>query len=507
MESENSEIKIVWKQSDSSRFQFEKLLSEKTGENRTLFDQISSLKSQINSYEDKFNQMQKDYAQLKQTLRVLDAKHDQLQAEVDIKAEQISSLEQAKLGLDKTVMEKSSQIQLLQSQLHHAGENIRSKEKELYSNSLKVEKLSADKNKVDDENRVKLQEIRTLADDVANMTKENQYLNGELQRVSTSFRNLNIHMEQLNFRIHTAEEKGAILENEKIQLLHQYRAVCNENTRLEQAFHSISVEKQEHASENKQLKEIHSQQMVKLQDLDSSIRRLHSDISILESQAQKSNRELASLQIQNESLKSQLNETSHKSEMSRQISMRLESEKEEAGRNNNYFMAENKSLKSNLQENLAQYSALEIKFQAENQRCKNLETIIANQRMKEQNTLSAATALSRDIAQVNESKRLAQLDTQNLQQHVDTFQRSIKREISAMQALFSQYQSGSLPRDSLDNQIATRINSLLDTLSNFTALIDTFERQINARSSNDVSVVSSKHIENILSSPAPGSYP
>lgn len=67
---------------------------------------------------------------------------------------------------------------------------------------------------------------------------------------------------------------------------------------------------------------------------------------------------------------------------------------------------------------------------------------MAAQRLKEQHTLSAATALSRDIAQVNEARRMAQLDNQTLQQHVDTFQRSVKREIMTLQSALSQYQNG-----------------------------------------------------------------
>lgn len=65
-----------------------------------------------------------------------------------------------------------------------------------------------------------------------------------------------------------------------------------------------------------------------------------------------------------------------------------------------------------------------------------------------------------------------------------------------------------MSREQLDMQLTGRISALIDIHTNFLTLLAQFENQVNSRqASNEVSMVSSKHIENLLASPAPGANP
>ena len=273
-ESEIGEVKLLLKQSDATRSSLQSQLQEKIENVRKEQELVAALKSQLSILGQQVTTQQKDYSQLKQSLRVLDSKHDELQAELDLKSEQIAALNSSKLVESQSIAEKIAQIQSLQAQILHAGESLHAKEKEVKSAMQKLERTVFEKNRLEEESKVRIQENRTLADDVANMSKENQYLNGELQRTNAQHKNLVMHTEQLSSRIHFAEEKSTMVENEKQQLMHQYRAVCNENSRLEENLHTLELEKQEAFAERRHQQQEVTQLLVRLQNLEGENHRL-----------------------------------------------------------------------------------------------------------------------------------------------------------------------------------------------------------------------------------------
>ena len=165
------------------------------------------------------------------------------------------------------------------------------------------------------------------------------------------------------------------------------------------------------------------------------------DIHILEQQNQKLTRDFASAQMNLESMKQNVRQVHQEYDVAKQVSLNLQSASDESSRSASYYMSENKSLKTQLQELQYKISALDSQVNHERLRNKNLESVVASQRLKEQHTLAAATALSRDIAQANDARRLAQADNQTLHQHLEYFQSSIRRELANLQVAFEQLKS------------------------------------------------------------------
>lgn len=172
-------------------------------------------------------------------MKVLDQRHDQLQMELDARSEQLESLSSANKNESQSRADLVARVNSLTLQLQHSGEALHAKDRDIQTLTMRYDRIHSDKLRIEEENKLKFHELKALAEDIANMTKENQHLNSELAKTVSSCQLLTQQVEQLNSRVYFSEERYTSLESEKMQILQQYRAVCSENSRMEQTLQVI----------------------------------------------------------------------------------------------------------------------------------------------------------------------------------------------------------------------------------------------------------------------------
>ncbi|XP_023224856.1 centrosomal protein of 135 kDa-like [Centruroides sculpturatus] len=216
------------------------LLKEK--ELHSAKEKISSLHTNLDNLNEMIEQYNVDVSKYQTEIENLSKEKSQFQQLAEQKSQHLLSVQHEVLDKEEQMSQLRITINTLESQLDKLQSEIQDKEKllqsikqQLESNTEQFESFQHSQNIVQNENKKLLENIGVL-------TKENQILSKELEKVHSEKETLKRQIQEYVTEVTRVEELLAHKEQQRMELLEQYRSLNEENVQLEtQTQHLASI--------------------------------------------------------------------------------------------------------------------------------------------------------------------------------------------------------------------------------------------------------------------------
>ncbi|XP_064608998.1 centrosomal protein of 135 kDa-like [Liolophura sinensis] len=409
-----AQMKLLAEEAERRLEECQRKLNRRDADLQTLEDRNSHLEKRIGELQRGTQQIQDEIIQLRSTINALDREKDTLQAEVDEKTEKIAVQQDDILNKERQIGDLKVRVSELEAQLDHAGDSSDLKDRENKSLRRQLEGTGEDLAEAMRSRDVAVRENRRLQDDLAVMTRENQKVNEELQDALDQKELLKQQVNDYIREVKATEELLSSKEQERSDLLEQYRQLSQEAELYQTTSHALE-------SEGSTLK-------MELMSKDSEIRRLREKVDAQNSELTSMSQSCHSYDVQLSQLTrnvSQLEDSLRHAEDEKQsmlqdlaavrdLCTRLEANKESLQRQLTASMLDKEQLQNALEDLKQEATLCKTQLSSERSSIKNLEDLLANTREKEfQSQLSAQeksaeSQLVKDKLSLNESKLQSQ---------------------------------------------------------------------------------------------------
>jgi len=344
------------------------------------------------------------HEQLRSALQKLVDKHDALQNELDDKCEAVQVLR-------GNVEQEKKRNEEFQSILSETQQQYRCQQKQMVEMAQKIkfaeELISKLQKKVipelKEENRLKTEQLRHCEHDIQNMSKENQFLNNEYAVTINDRDSKGKQLSTALNKILYLESQVKSVQNERTQILENYKSVCLQNERLNQVSEVLDRSKSEYAVKIASLEEHIVRRDYRIKDLEKHLTECNLSNHELQRQTQSLTRDLQRSNLNNSKNQS-LSENLHRDleAMRSNVVQKQHSDLEKKSQIILEFKKENKNLQQIIQElNLEKEVALESLQSAEG-KMERLEEIIRKLRVDH---ISNTEHTMKDADESNKLKR------------------------------------------------------------------------------------------------------
>eukprot|EP00736_Rhodelphis_marinus_P010702 Rmarinus@m.7313 len=193
---------------------------------------ISQLRSEDAKKRERIAQLEKELVAGREALRGVDAERDGIQDELDTATERISVLRRAQQELEEKLHEANANLKQACLQCEGQARILRERDTEIASLRKHLEETTRDTEELRHAGQLKSNHIRTISDDLANMTKENQILNGEVHELHETTASLRTEVDSLQGRAKYLSELCSVKDQEQADILASYRTAAAEKERL-----------------------------------------------------------------------------------------------------------------------------------------------------------------------------------------------------------------------------------------------------------------------------------
>ena len=226
---------------EQATFRLEKKLMDLQEINRSLKDEINSLRM---------------------TVHALDKDKDDLLGALDEKAVENVALKQDLADKMRDVDELNQQLAQLDAALDRANEELKARLKEISQMRTQVERVSEENSDLHRRYESGARENKRLQDDLITVTRENQVLHCELDKSNGDKDHLKEQLQDYINEVQKFEELLNQKEHDRSNLLDQYRDITNELNDMKMTLNSfesetnnLKVDCQMKHAENKRLRE------------------------------------------------------------------------------------------------------------------------------------------------------------------------------------------------------------------------------------------------------------
>ncbi|RDD46752.1 Centrosomal protein of 135 kDa [Trichoplax sp. H2] len=231
--SQSSKYRLLLDQAERSIEEYQNKLSSKISELQAAEKKINRLEEKIGEVKKQSSACKDEVKRLRSVLSSLDRDRDSLQNEVDKKAELMDTLE----GDKKQILERSKQLEStveeLESRLSLVNEQLSRKDREIQSLKRQINDSADEVNQLHHGHEQSHKENRRLHEDLAIMTEENQALHEELERNATECSELKLQVQEYARQASRVQELLEIKDQEKAELLEQFRILSNEKEQID----------------------------------------------------------------------------------------------------------------------------------------------------------------------------------------------------------------------------------------------------------------------------------
>ncbi|RMX44908.1 hypothetical protein pdam_00012554 [Pocillopora damicornis] len=271
LESEVNKVQLTADQANRTAEDRERRLNRKAGELQASQEKCAQLERRLEEIEKRNEEQSFETAEIKASLKSLDRERDDLQQQVDEKTEEIIQMEAKKIQLEKAESELKMNMEDVEAQLSHALEQSGLKDREIKSLRRQLDSRDDELAEMTRGREVALKENRRLQADLNTMTEEHQSLHQQLQDALEEQESLKVQIAEYARQVARVEELLAQKEQEKEELLGQYRVLSGETERL------VSESKASAGQVNNYHMELIQKERSEM-ELSDKIRRLESEI-------------------------------------------------------------------------------------------------------------------------------------------------------------------------------------------------------------------------------------
>ncbi|RNA09164.1 hypothetical protein BpHYR1_001033 [Brachionus plicatilis] len=349
-------------QYEQIKFRLEQKIVDLQELNRTLKDEINSLRMNIGS---------------------LDKDKDKLLASIDEKTVENVTFKQELASKHKRIDELNSQLTQLDAALDRANDELKSNKKEINSLRIQVDRGNEEASDLGRRFESACRENKRLQDDLITVTRENQVLHCELEKSNADKECLRDQLQEYINEVAKFEDLLKQKESDRSSLLEQYREITNEMNAMKAALSSfenetnnLKMEIQIKHADNKRLRERldilerdYQQQLSACQEYEVKLSSANRNLQRCEEQLKKSQAETKDL----------MQDLMH----SRDLNSHLEQAKEELSRQLTTKELDYDQLQNQLADKRAENDLLKSQVNSERTMVRNLEELIANNREKD----------------------------------------------------------------------------------------------------------------------------
>eukprot|EP00474_Spongospora_subterranea_P000654 CRZ01112.1 hypothetical protein [Spongospora subterranea] len=343
-------------------------------------DEISQRDCHITEVEKKCFDLSNQIETLQHAAKSLDMERDRLCHILDERCEQLAQLQGQMAKDDESVVAAHQNASELENRLQQLNAEHSAALLKLQNYADIFEQLKQNSMALESQLQLKNTEIQAIAEDLGNMSKENQFVNGELAVAVQDRDSKSQEAHAALNKIMYLEELLRVQKREKEDLHSNYRLLCNENKRLLNTASDLDSKCQAQLIEMQRLHERSVYAETQSQQLNDSNGKLRIDLEQYQRQQESLTRSLAAVQEQLDSTRQERSSLLDSLSSTRSLSVGLESDKSQLHRR----MLLDQDYKERMQEQIREVEA-RVQSQAQQtdffqRRVNELESLLAEQR-------------------------------------------------------------------------------------------------------------------------------
>ena len=300
-----------------------------------LQEEISTLKSQISSLEEKYHNAEKVNRELQANGEKLQEDLQSLRAELENSAENLTKVQHEKMGLESIVSQKSEEILNLQSESAKIMETFKSKQQENYHIKTSFNKVTEELaitttglNQMKEENCKNLETISALEKKVKTVINDQQNLNIQLEKSSEELINQKMEKQSLLENYENLQQHIVIIEEEKNQVEKEKLSI---EDRLKVVQGGKDVLAKDFAIAEDKISTISADAQKDLDAKQEEIQLLKSNLEDLIEKQNILQENLAKMEAQSSEYKTQISDLEGKFQASEKTNLEFQAEKEQLG--------------------------------------------------------------------------------------------------------------------------------------------------------------------------------
>ncbi|TMW57747.1 hypothetical protein Poli38472_014350 [Pythium oligandrum] len=228
-------LKLLIEQMEASREQMMFKLKQEQQQNQRQYGESEDLHTRLHTAEQEVHAKQAEITSLKKLTRTLDAEKDQVHDQLDALTEKYHELTQQYEKLQQDHQYEASGVRDLQDRMGQLVTQLNAAEGKNKELEVACRRFESELDSVRHTKAMSDAELKALAQDLENMTIENQALSEECTRLQYTCQKGDHSTSTLKQRVRDAEKERDILNVELEDLQHTYRALIQEYEGLQKA--------------------------------------------------------------------------------------------------------------------------------------------------------------------------------------------------------------------------------------------------------------------------------
>ncbi|XP_014671302.1 PREDICTED: centrosomal protein of 135 kDa-like [Priapulus caudatus] len=203
---------------------------------------IQDLRASLDGSERTVVELRGEVSTLRARVVTLDREKDSLQLDGDDKSERLEFVNQELKERETKIIECKDKIHEHKLNIEHLTEALSAKDREINSLKRQVDTTNQDVNDTSRARDIVNKENMRLNEDLEAMAKENQTINSDLQLVNEDREHLKLQVKEYIAEVARVHDLLAQKEQERYELLQQYRSLCETAQEIESQSEVLSSE-------------------------------------------------------------------------------------------------------------------------------------------------------------------------------------------------------------------------------------------------------------------------
>ncbi|XP_043226600.1 centrosomal protein of 135 kDa-like [Amphibalanus amphitrite] len=414
----NNKMKTFVSRGESSLKDCENQLIKKTGELEACLQELQAVQRQCADLRRTQEEAQREARRQTKVIEQLVRERDKFQNTVDDKTELLDEHRQQLEKCNAHIVQLESTVTNVAADLATSREQVSELEKELRSVRRKLEAAEAQVGSSDRHRGAVTEENRRLQQDLTTLTRELQQMKKEREEAGRLQEELRQQVREYVNEVARVEELLGIREEERNDLLRQYKNLTVEASGLEETNHTLDSEvtllRSEVAARDAELE--HARETITLLNEDiqqTSVARQQADIS-----ASRLNESLSGLEARLQQAEADRDRLDRELAACRDLSCKLDSQRQTLSRELADRDRELERLRSESRTQQTELQTVRQQLTSERATCQNLESLLASSRGQQYESDMTSQQQTAELGRLSE--RVSALQSELEAQKIET---------------------------------------------------------------------------------------
>ena len=376
----NTKMKTFVNRGESSLKDCENQLIKKTGELEACLQELSSVERQCSDLRGAQEEAQREFRRQTKVIEQLVRERDKFQNAVDDKTELLDEHRRQLEKCNAHIVQLESTVTNVTADLAASHEQVSALEKDLRSTRRNLEAAEAQVGSSDRHRGAVTEENRRLQQDIATLTHELQQQKKERQEADQLQEELRQQVREYVTEVARVEELLGLREEERNDLLRQYKNLTVEASGLEETNHTLDSEvtmlRSEIAARDAELGHAHETISMLNDDIQqTSVARQHADVSVT-----RLNESMSGLESRLQQAEADRSRLDRELAACRELSCKLETQRQTLNRELDDRDGALERLRSECRTQQAELQTVLQQLSSERASAHNLETLLASSR-------------------------------------------------------------------------------------------------------------------------------